>query len=134
MSILLIRHYPKPPILHGSSGVTVYSSLETQAIIRFENLLLAQTKIAFGDCNAAVVEKFHKLHKRKLSILTVHSINLSTKGLAERMATEILNLQPVAYLNLLQNYIYPLNGKYRSLLAEKYRCANARRLYVIVAL
>ena len=30
------------------------SSLETQAIIRFEYLLLPQAKIAYGDCNAAV--------------------------------------------------------------------------------
>lgn len=110
------------------------SSLESQAIIRFEYLFLSQAKIAFCDSNGAVVEKLHQFHKCKLGILAVHSVNLSAKSLAERVATEILNLQPVAYLYLLQNDIYPLNGKYRSLLAEEYRCANARRLYVVVAL
>lgn len=34
----------------------VLSSLEYQAIIRFEFLLLSQTKIVFGDCNGAMVE------------------------------------------------------------------------------
>ena len=110
------------------------SSLETQAVIRFKYLLLSQSEIAFGNCNAAVVEKFHQLHKGKFAVLTVHCVNLPAKGLAERVATEILNLQSVAYLNLLQNDIYPLNGKYRSLLAEEYRCANAGWVNVVIAL
>ena len=38
------------------------SSLESQAIIRFEYLLLSQSEIAFGDYNAAVVEKFHQFN------------------------------------------------------------------------
>jgi len=50
------------------------------------------------------------------------------------VATEILNLQSVAYLNLLKNDIYALNRKYRSLLAEEYRCANAGWVNVVVAL
>ena len=36
--------------------IVVCSSLEAQAVIRFKYLLLSQSKIAFGDCNAAVVE------------------------------------------------------------------------------
>ena len=50
------------------------------------------------------------------------------------MAREILNLQAVAFLCLFKDYVYSLNGKYRSLLAEEYRCANAGWGNVIIAL
>ena len=110
------------------------SSLEAQAVIRFEYFLLSQSKIAFGYCNGTMVEEFHQLDKCKFTVFAVHSVNLSTKGLAERMAREILNLQPVAFLCLLQDHIYSLNGKDRTFLAEEYRCANAGRVNVIIAL
>ena len=110
------------------------NSLEAQAVIGFEYLLLPQAKIAFGDCNRAMVEEFHQLHKGKFAVLTIHCVNLSTKGLAERMATEILDLQAVAFLGLFKNYIYSLNGKDRSLLTKEYRCTNSGWLNVIIAL
>ena len=110
------------------------SSLEAQTVIRFEYLFLPQAKIAFGDCNGAVVEEFHQLYKCKFTILSVHSVNLPPKSLAERVAREILYLQAVAFLCLLQDHIYSLNGKYCSLLAEEYRCANAGWGNVIIAL
>ena len=50
------------------------------------------------------------------------------------MAREILNLQPVAFLCLFKDYVYSLNGKDRSLLTKKYRCANAGWVNVVVAL
>ena len=103
----------------------MFSSLESQAIIRFKYLLLSQSKIAFGNCNGAVVEEFHQFYKGKLAVFTVHCVNLPAKGLAERVAREILHLQPVAFLCLFKDYVYTLNGKYRSFLAEEHRCANA---------
>ena len=112
----------------------MFSSLESQAIIRFEYLFLPQSKIAFRDCNGAVVEEFHQLHKCKFAVLTVHRVNLPAKGLAERVAREILHLQPVAFLCLFKDYVYSLNGKHCSLLAEEYRCANAGWGNVIIAL
>lgn len=110
------------------------SCLEAQAVIRFKYLFLSQSKIAFGDCNAAMVEGFHQLYKCKFTILSVHCVNLPPKGLAERVARKILHLQTVAFLCLFKNYVYPLNGKYRSFLAEEYRCANAGWVNVVVAL
>ena len=110
------------------------SSLEAQAVIRFKYLLLSQSKIAFGNCNGAVVEEFHQFYKGKLAVFTVHCVNLPAKGLAERVAREILHLQPVAFLCLFKDYVYSLNGKHRSLLAEEDRCANAGRGNVIIAL
>lgn len=59
---------------------------------------------------------------------------LSAKGFAERVATEILNLQPVAFLSLLQNHIYALNGKNSSFLADEDRCANTGWANVVIAL
>ena len=69
----------------------MFSSLESQAVIRFKNLLLSQSEIAFGDCNRTVVKEFHQLHKGKLAVFAVHSVNLPPKSLSERMAREILN-------------------------------------------
>ena len=116
-------------------GIIVCGSLEAQAVIRFKYLLLSQSKIAFGDCNGAMVEEFHQLYKCKFTVLTVHCcVNLPSKGNAERVAREILHLQTVAFLCLFKNYIYSLNGKDRSLLAEEHRCANAGRGNVIIAL
>ena len=37
-------------------GIIMCSCLESQAVIRFEYFLLSQSEIAFGDCNAAMVE------------------------------------------------------------------------------
>ena len=59
------------------------SSLEAQAIIRFKYLLLSQSETAFGNCNAAVVEEFHQLHKCKFTVLAVHCVNLSIKVFSE---------------------------------------------------
>ena len=95
---------------------------------------MSQSEIAFGDCNGAVVEEFHQLYKGKFTVFAVHCVNLPAKGLAERMAREILHLQAVAFLCLLQDHIYSLNGKDRSLLTEEYQCANAAWDYVIIAL
>ena len=59
------------------------SSLESQAIIGFKYLFLTQSEIAFGDCNAAMVEEFHQLYKCKFTVLAVHSVNLSIKVFSE---------------------------------------------------
>ena len=36
------------------------SSLKAQIVIGFEYFLLSQSEIAFGNCNAAVIEEFHQ--------------------------------------------------------------------------
>lgn len=44
---------------------------------------MTQAKIAFGDCNAAIVEEFHQLYKVKFAVLAVHCVNLSIKVFSE---------------------------------------------------
>ena len=36
------------------------------------NLFLSQSKIAFGDYNDVVVEKFHQLHKGKFTLCSLY--------------------------------------------------------------
>ena len=80
---------------------------------------MAQAKVALSDSNRAVIEYLHQFDERHFSILSARVINLPAECLSERVAGEMVILQFVAFLQLLQDNVDPLDREYAVLLAEQ---------------
>ena len=65
------------------SYVFLAEKSECQTVISLQNLLLSQTEVTLGDCDAAMIEQFHQLNYSELRVFTVHVVNLSAKCLEE---------------------------------------------------
>ena len=63
---------------------------ECQTVISLQNILLSQTEVTLGDCDAAVVEQFHQLDQGKFGVFAVHVINLSAKGLNDYFCLSVI--------------------------------------------
>ena len=68
-----------------------------------------------------MVEQFHQFHQGKFRIIAVHVVHLPPECLTERVAAKVLYLQAVFLLNLLQDYVYALNGEDRTFLTYQNR-------------
>ena len=81
-----------------------------------------------------MVEQFHQFYQSEFCVVTVHIIDLPAKCLSKRMATKVLDLQPVLLLHLFKNDVNSLNGEDSAFLTYKDWRIDSNRIYMLVAL
>lgn len=108
-------------------------SSESKTDVCFQDFLLTQAKVAFGDGYWRVVEKLHQLAQCQFCVVAVHVVNLPAKSLSQTVTTEMLYLQPVLAFEFFQYHVDALHRENRAFLTDKDRSCNAKRMDMFVA-